>query len=94
MFLRKARPMTQTIQSVSDTAFMVAGCRAAESERPKPLFRDPLAAKLVGDRGEKILATVPGRLWHKVAAHRTSVGHRRADALPQPNMSANDPSRT
>ena len=74
--------MTQTIQNVSDTAFMVAGCRAAESERQKPLFRDPLAAKLVCDRGEKILATVPGRLWHKVAAHRTSVGHRRADALP------------
>jgi len=63
MFLHKARPMTQTIQSVSDTAFMVAGCRAAESERPKPLFRDPLAAKLVGDRGEKILATVPRRFF-------------------------------
>ena len=55
--------MTQTIQSVSDTAFMVAGCRAAESERPKPLFRDPLAAKLVGDRGDKILATVPRRFF-------------------------------
>jgi methyltransferase (TIGR00027 family) len=51
--------MTQTIQHVSDTAFMVAGFRAAESERPRPLFRDPLAAKLVGDHGEKILATIP-----------------------------------
>src|SRR5262249_6241311 len=51
--------MTQTIQNVSDTAFMVAGCRAAESQRPKPLFRDPLAAKLAGDRGEKNLATGP-----------------------------------
>src|SRR5262249_27048901 len=47
-------PMTQTIQNVSDTAFMVAGFRAAESERPKPLFRDPLAAKLVGEHGKKI----------------------------------------
>jgi methyltransferase (TIGR00027 family) len=55
--------MTQTIQNVSDTAFMVAGCRAAECQRPKPLFRDPLAAKLVGDRGEKILATVPRRFF-------------------------------
>ena len=51
--------MTQTIQHVSDTAFMVAGFRAAESERPRPLFRDPLAAKLVGNHGEKILATIP-----------------------------------
>jgi methyltransferase (TIGR00027 family) len=51
--------MTQTIQHVSDTAFMVAGFRAAESECPRPLFRDPLAAKLVGDHGEKILATIP-----------------------------------
>jgi methyltransferase (TIGR00027 family) len=38
---------------------MVAGFRAAESERPRPLFRDPLAAKLVGNHGEKILATIP-----------------------------------
>jgi methyltransferase (TIGR00027 family) len=61
--------MTQTIQNVSDTAFMVAGFRAAESERPKPLFRDPLAAKLVGEHGKKILATVPrhfGGAWSVV----------------------------
>jgi methyltransferase (TIGR00027 family) len=51
--------MTQTIQNVSDTAFMVAGFRALEGERPEPLFRDPLAAKLVGDHGKNILATVP-----------------------------------
>jgi methyltransferase (TIGR00027 family) len=38
---------------------MVAGFRALENERPKPLFRDPLAAKLVGDHGKKILPTVP-----------------------------------
>jgi methyltransferase (TIGR00027 family) len=52
-------PMTQTIQNVSDTAFMVAGFRALETERTKPLFSDPLAAKLAGDHGRKILATVP-----------------------------------
>ncbi len=51
--------MTQIIQNVSDTAFMVAGFRALELERPEPLFRDPLAAKLAGDHGRKILATVP-----------------------------------
>jgi methyltransferase (TIGR00027 family) len=69
MFPHMPGPMTQTIQNVSDTAFMVAGFRAAESERPKPLFRDPLAAKLVGEHGKKILATVPrnfGGAWSVV----------------------------
>ena len=49
----------QAIQNVSDTAFLVAGFRALESERPQPLFRDPLAARLAGEHGKKILATVP-----------------------------------
>ena len=43
--------MTQAIQNVSDTAFMVAGFRASETERADALFRDPLAAKLAGDHG-------------------------------------------
>jgi methyltransferase (TIGR00027 family) len=34
-------------------------------ERSKPLFRDPLAARLVGEHGKKILAAV---LWHFVGA--------------------------
>jgi len=51
--------MNQVIQNVSDPAFLVAGFRALESERPEPLFRDPLAWKLAGDHGRKILATVP-----------------------------------
>ncbi len=51
--------MTQVIQNVSDTAFLVAGFRAAETEREAPLFRDPLAAKLAGEHGRNILATVP-----------------------------------
>src|SRR6476646_4620178 len=51
--------MTQVIQNVSDTAFMVAGFRAAENERPNPLFRDPLAARLAGEHGGEILATMP-----------------------------------
>lgn len=51
--------MTQVIQNVSDTAFMVAGFRAAETESERPLFRDPLAAKLAGEHGRNILATVP-----------------------------------
>ncbi|MEI9893963.1 MAG: SAM-dependent methyltransferase [Chthoniobacter sp.] len=47
------------IQHVSDTAFMVAAYRALESERPDPLFRDPLAARLVGEHGRKIIAHLP-----------------------------------
>lgn len=43
-----------TIQHVSDTALWVALYRAEESERPDALFHDPLARKLMGDRGEKI----------------------------------------
>jgi O-methyltransferase involved in polyketide biosynthesis len=46
--------MTQVIQNV--TAFMVAGFGAAENERPNPLFRDPLAARLAGEHGGEILA--------------------------------------
>jgi methyltransferase (TIGR00027 family) len=51
--------MTQAIQNVSDTAFMVAGWRALETERAKPLFRDALAAKVAGAHGKTILAAVP-----------------------------------
>ncbi len=47
------------LQNVSDTAFMVAAYRAAESARPDALFRDPLAARLSGDRGKRILAGLP-----------------------------------
>jgi methyltransferase (TIGR00027 family) len=50
--------MTQAIQNVSDTAFMVAGFPALETERREPLFRDPLAARLAGDHGKKILAAL------------------------------------
>jgi methyltransferase (TIGR00027 family) len=40
--------MAPTINNVADTAFLVAACRARESELPRPLFRDPLARKLAG----------------------------------------------
>jgi len=38
---------------------MFAGVRAIENERPEPLFRDPLAAKLLGAHGKKIMKAVP-----------------------------------
>src|SRR4051812_48857182 len=42
------------INDVTDTAVWVAYYRAKESLRNDAIFRDPFAAKLVGDRGEKI----------------------------------------
>lgn len=51
------------IKDVSDTAFMAAAYRAAESERPDALFRDPLAARLAGERGKMIVAGLPARAF-------------------------------
>jgi methyltransferase (TIGR00027 family) len=42
------------IRDVSDTAIWVASYRAEESLRSDALFRDPLAQKLIGDRGRAI----------------------------------------
>jgi methyltransferase (TIGR00027 family) len=42
------------IKNVSDTSFWVAHYRAEETERTDALFRDPLAKRLVGDRGKRI----------------------------------------
>lgn len=47
-------PDTSDIQHVSDTAIWVAHYRALESERPDALFKDELAALLVGQRGAAI----------------------------------------
>ena len=46
------------IKGVSDTAFMVAAWRAAESERLDALFRDPFAARLAGEHGRAIVASL------------------------------------
>lgn len=63
------------IQDVSDTAFMVAVYRAIESERPNALFRDPLAAKLAGDHGRNIVASLPrwSRFVEWMVAIRTHI---------------------
>src|SRR5271165_3563541 len=47
------------ILHVSDTALMVAACRASETERPDGLTQDPFAARLAGERGFAILRQVP-----------------------------------
>jgi methyltransferase (TIGR00027 family) len=47
------------ITHVSDTALLVAGCRAIETERPDALVRDPFVARLAGDRGIAMFRTLP-----------------------------------
>jgi methyltransferase (TIGR00027 family) len=47
------------IRNVSDTARWVAVYRARETERPDALFRDPLARRLAGERGEQIAKSKP-----------------------------------
>jgi methyltransferase (TIGR00027 family) len=47
------------IRNISDTARWVATYRARETERPDALFRDPLAARLAGERGERIAGATP-----------------------------------
>ncbi|MRH89655.1 SAM-dependent methyltransferase [Nocardia sp. SYP-A9097] len=61
------------VTHVSDTARWVAARRAAESTRPDALFRDPLAARLAGDRGREIAAgaaKVMGDDWFLVTRTR------------------------
>ena len=44
------------IRNVSDTARWVAAYRERETNRTEPLFRDPLAGRLAGERGRAIAA--------------------------------------
>ena len=52
-------PSTTPVTHVSDTALWVAMYRAMETDRPDAHFRDPLARKLAGPRGEEILRAIP-----------------------------------
>ena len=62
------------IESVSDTAFWIAHYRAAETERPDALFRDPLAGVLSGEHGKRIAKTMPmGSMIGWVVAIRTCI---------------------
>src|SRR5262249_33033373 len=56
-----AKPATtdDAIRDVSDTALWVALYRAQESERKDALFQDPYARRLAGERGQRIMDTVP-----------------------------------
>jgi methyltransferase (TIGR00027 family) len=46
------------IRNISDTARWVAVYRARETERTDAVFRDPLARRLAGERGEQIAASI------------------------------------
>jgi len=47
------------ITHVSDTALMVAACRALETELEDAFVRDPFASRLAGERGPAILGALP-----------------------------------
>ncbi len=47
------------ITHVSDTALMVAACRAHETGLDDAFVRDPFAARLAGERGQAILSALP-----------------------------------
>jgi methyltransferase (TIGR00027 family) len=47
------------IEHISDTARWVAVHRAIESERRQPVFRDPFARRLAGERGAAIARDLP-----------------------------------
>ncbi|HKD29678.1 MAG TPA: class I SAM-dependent methyltransferase [Xanthobacteraceae bacterium] len=70
------RGVPRPIQDVSETALMVAMWRAAENTHPNPLYRDPLALKLAGNRGREIIRGLPKRrtsMSHWMMAIRTRV---------------------
>lgn len=49
----------ELVRDVSDTALWVAVYRAEESERGDALFHDPHARRLAGERGQRIVDTLP-----------------------------------
>jgi methyltransferase (TIGR00027 family) len=49
----------EKITHISDTALMVAACRAHESELEDAFVHDPFAARLAGERGVAILGALP-----------------------------------
>jgi methyltransferase (TIGR00027 family) len=52
-------PVHGEINHVSDTALMVAACRALETEAEDGFVHDPFAARLAGERGMAILQALP-----------------------------------
>lgn len=57
-------PGDPIIRNISDTARWAAIFRAVEADRPDPLFRDPFARRLAGDRGKMIAENMPDGMKH------------------------------
>ena len=76
---------THEISHVSDTALMVAGCRAMETVRPDGLVRDPFAERLAGERGLGIARTLPGleRMCFGIGIRSCFLDHLVPDAISQ-----------
>src|SRR5579884_748663 len=55
--------MQPAIEHVSDTALLVAACRARETERSDGFVRDPFAERLAGERGMAIAKSFPSIAW-------------------------------
>ncbi len=47
------------VRNISDTALLAAIYRARETERTDAVFRDPLAGRLAGERGDRIAKSIP-----------------------------------
>ena len=74
-----------SITHVSDTALMVAACRAVENDLEDGFVRDPFAARLAGDRGRAILNALP---YASVARMGLSIRARFVDELLREALSA------
>jgi methyltransferase (TIGR00027 family) len=61
------------LRDISDTALVPAVNRARETGRQRPLFRDPYAGMLAGERGQRIARTVRARLVCSGNIVRTTV---------------------
>jgi methyltransferase (TIGR00027 family) len=71
------------ISHVSDTALLVAACRALESESPDGFVHDPFAARLAGERGPAMLAALarPEIMRFGVAVRSRFIDELLLDAL-------------
>jgi len=61
------------LRDISDTALVPAVNRARETGRQRPLFRDPYAGMLAGERGQRIARTARARLVCSGNIVRTAV---------------------
>ena len=86
--MNQLSPENHEITHVSDTALMVAACRALETEEPDAFARDPFAARLAGERGFAILN---GLQWSMILRFGMAVRTRFLDELLAEALRAEDP---